>query len=124
MKVCRTGALTALSADDTATSAYSSHTERSPAKACAASPADTAALPELATSTSLRRSIASASEPPSRPIETVGTICASPRAPTANGDRVMSYTCSGTAKWSAPRPPRTASSRPTAAGRPATPAAG
>ena len=28
---------------------------------------------------------------------TVGIICATPRAPTANGERVMSYTCSGTA---------------------------
>jgi hypothetical protein len=98
MRVRRTGALTALTEADTATSAYSSHTERSPAKACAVSPADTAALPQLAASTSVRRSTASAMAPPSSPIVTVGTTCASPMAPTANGDRVRSYTCSGTAK--------------------------
>ena len=51
----------------------------------------------VVTSTSLRRSTASAMAPPSSPIVTVGIICATPRAPTANGERVMSYTCSGTA---------------------------
>ena len=97
MKVRRTGALIALIEDDTATRAYSSQTESSPAKACAASPAETAALPPLATSTSLRRSTASAIAPPSSPIVTVGITCATPMAPTANGERVISYTCSGTA---------------------------
>src|SRR5271170_4583316 len=97
MKVRRTGELIALSEADTATSAYSSHTERSPANACAASPADTAALQLLITSTSLRRSTASAMVPPSSPIATVGITSATPMAPTASGDRVMSYTCSGTA---------------------------
>jgi hypothetical protein len=91
--------LIALSEDDTATSAYSSKTEPRPANACAASPPDTAALPQLAPSTSLRRSTASATAPPSSPIVTVGTTCATPIAPTANGDRVISYTCNGTANW-------------------------
>ena len=97
MKVRRTGELIALTEDDTATSAYSSHTDPSPANACAASPAEMAALPLLVTSTSLRRSTASAMAPPSSPIATVGITCATPMAPTANGERVMSYTCSGTA---------------------------
>jgi hypothetical protein len=97
MKVRRAGALIALSEDDTATRAYSSQTDPSPANACAASPADTAARPLVATSTSLRRSTASAMAPPSSPIVTVGTICATPIAPTASDERVMSYTCSGTA---------------------------
>ncbi len=66
-------------------------------KACAASPAETTALPAVAASTSLRRSTASATAPPSSPIVTVGTSSATPIRPTANGDRVMSYTCSGTA---------------------------
>ena len=56
-----------------------------------------AALQLLITSTSLRRSTASAMAPPSSPIATVGITCATPMAPTANGERVMSYTCSGTA---------------------------
>src|SRR5580658_551012 len=97
MKVRRTGPLIALIEDDTATRAYSSQTECSPAKACAASPADTTALQLLATSTSLRRSTASATAPPRSPIVTVGTTCASPMAPTASDEWVMSYTCSGTA---------------------------
>ena len=97
MKVRRTGELIAPSEADTATSAYSSHTDPSPANACAASPAEVAALQLLITSTSLRRSTASAMAPPSSPIATVGITCATPMAPTANGERVMSYTCSGTA---------------------------
>ena len=97
MKVRRTGELIALREADRATSAYSSHTECSPANACAASPAEVAALPPVITSTSLRRSTASAMAPPSSPIATVGITCATPMAPTANGERVMSYTCSGTA---------------------------
>ena len=97
MKVRRAGALIALIEDDTATRTYSSQTDCSPAKACAARAADTAALPLVAASTRVRRSTASATAPPSSPIATVGTTWASPMAPTASGDRVMSYTCSGTA---------------------------
>ena len=90
MKVLRAGALTALSDDFTATRAYSSHTRRNPANAWAASPADTAARQLVVASTSFRRSTASASEPPTRPMARVGTIWATPMAPTAKGERVMS----------------------------------
>ncbi len=86
----RTGALIALAADENATRAYSSQIERSPANACAASPAEAAALQPLVTRISLRRSTTSAIAPPSSPMVTVGTSCATPIAPTASGDRVMS----------------------------------
>ena len=92
MKVRRTGELIAPSEADTATSAYSSHTECSPANACAASPAEVAGLQLVITSTSLRRSTVSAMAPPSSPIATVGITCATPMAPTAHGEPVMSYT--------------------------------
>lgn len=93
----RAGALIALIAADAATRAYSSPTDWSPAKACAASPADTTASALVAASTSLRRSIASAIAPPSSPMVTVGMTSATPMAPTASGERVIWYTCSGTA---------------------------
>jgi hypothetical protein len=90
MKVLRAGALIAPSDDFTATMAYSSNTRRNPAKAWAASPADTAVRQVVTASTSFRRSTASASEPPASPMTRVGTIWATPMAPTAKGERVMS----------------------------------
>ena len=86
----RAGALMALSEDCTAARAYSSQTRRSPANAWAASAADTAARPPLVTSTSFRLSVASVTEPPTSPMTRVGTICATPMAPTASGERVRS----------------------------------
>ena len=88
--VLRAGRSTAPTEDWTATRAYSSQTRRSPANAWAANAADTAARQLLVTSTSLRLSVASASGPPSNPTTRVGTICATPMAPTANGERVSS----------------------------------
>jgi hypothetical protein len=88
--VVRAGPSTAASADCMATSAYSSHTSRSPANACAARAPDTAARDPLVISSSLRRSIASVTGPPSSPMARVGTIRATPMAPTANGERVSS----------------------------------
>jgi hypothetical protein len=40
----------------------------------------------LVTSTSFRLSVASATEPPSSPMARIGTTCATPIAPTANGE--------------------------------------
>ena len=91
-KVCLAGLLTALSADWTATSPYSSQTRRIPANAWAASAADTTARQQVVISTSLRRSTASASEPPSSPMVSIGTIRAMPMAPTASVERVISNT--------------------------------
>ena len=88
--VLRAGRSTARSDDWTARRAYSSQTRRSPANAWAASTADTAARQPLVTSTSFRRSAVSVSGPPSSPTARVGTICATPTAPTAGVERVRS----------------------------------
>ena len=88
MKVLRAGRSTAPRHDWTATSVYSSQTSRSPASDWTAKPADTSARPPLVTRTSLRRSVASMTEPPSSPTIRVGTTWATPMAPTASGDRV------------------------------------
>ena len=90
VNVLRAGRSTALIANCTATSRYSSQTWPSPANAWAASAADTPARQLLVTRTTLRRSSASVSGPPSRPTASVGTACTTPRKPTANGDRVRS----------------------------------
>ncbi len=90
MKVLRAGRSIAPTEDAAATSAYSSQTWWSPAKAWAASAADTAARQLLVTSTSFRRSVTSVTDPPSMPTARVGTACATPMAPTAKGDRVRS----------------------------------
>ena len=87
--VALAGAATAWIVDCTATSVYSSQTACSPAKACAANAADTTVSAELVISTSRRRSVASATVPPIRPMASSGTISARPIAPTANGDRVI-----------------------------------
>ena len=86
IRVFRAGPPTAPSAESTATRAYSSQTRCSPANAWAANAADTAAMQLLVTSTSFRLSVASATEPPSSPMARIGTTCATPIAPTANGE--------------------------------------
>ena len=88
--VARAGRSRAASDDWTATRAYSSQTRFSPANAWAANAADTAARQLLVTSTSLRRSVVSVTDPPSSPTSRVGTICATPARPTAKGEWVRS----------------------------------
>ncbi len=90
MNVLRAGRSMAPSADCTATRPYSSQARRSPANAWAASAPDVAARPHVVTSTSFRRSATSATGPPSSPTTRVGTISATPTAPTASGERVRS----------------------------------
>ena len=89
VKVRRAGLSTALTADWTATRTYS-HSWSRPANACAANSAEMAARQLLVTRTSLRRSKASAKDPPNSPTTSVGIILVSPSAPTANAECVSS----------------------------------
>jgi hypothetical protein len=88
--VLRAGRSTAARDDCTATRAYSSQSRSRPANAWTVNAADTKARQVLVTTTSLRRSIASTTGPHSSPTVRVGTICATPIAPTASEERVRS----------------------------------
>lgn len=81
--VRRAGAFTAEIRYCSATSPYSSQTLREPANACTANRTETPAWALLPASTSLRRSTASTSGPPSSPAASDGTAAASPTPPTA-----------------------------------------
>ena len=88
MNVCWAGALTALNAALTVTSAYNAHREAPPKAASANSTTDSAVWPTVTASTSRRRSTRSASVPPGSVISSSGMNMASPSPPTAAGDRV------------------------------------
>ena len=90
----RAGALTAVTAESTATSAYSRPTWRQPSHAWTVSAAETAIRTQVVASTSRLVSTASITAPPDSPTASSGTTVASATSPTAAVDRVMSHTCS------------------------------
>ncbi len=90
MKVCWAGALTALSAALTATTAYSAHSEAPPSTVSASSTADSVSWQQVTASTSLRRSTRSANVPPGSVISSSGRKVARPMPPTAAVDLVSS----------------------------------
>ena len=97
MKVRRAGWLTAPDRAASDISRYSSQTRFTLAYACTASPVDVTASAVPVTSTSRRRSTASAMAPPSSPTVMDGTAAHSASAPTAADECVSVYTCSATA---------------------------
>ena len=78
----RVGWLTAKNACCTANSHSSTHTLSSPIAACSQNPALVRISPQVVTTSSVRRSIASASAPPHSPKTTSGTRPKTPVSPT------------------------------------------
>ena len=101
MNVVRAGALIAPIALEAAASPYSSHTPAGPGPASAwtKSSTETAVWQVVMTSTSLRRSTVSASDPPGSAMISIGTSVATPSPPTAAVEWVMSYTWRVRAKF-------------------------
>src|SRR4051812_22238837 len=93
----RVGMLIAKSAWLTASSARTSHTEPKFRNACSQSSAEVMATRTLVTTSSFRRSTASATAPPQSPKTSSGTRATSPVRPTYAEDPVRSKTCFGTA---------------------------
>src|SRR5438445_13404659 len=98
MNVRRAGAFTEPTSDCTATSAYSTHTRPTSAKACAANATDTSNCRHDVISTNARRSCASTRLPANSPHVIAGTALTSPTTPTATDEWVSRYTCNATAK--------------------------
>ena len=78
-------------------SSSTTHTEPSPTAACTQSSTEVSASPKLVTSSSLRRSTASAIAPPHTPKSSSGASATAPESPTYPDDPVRSKTCLGTA---------------------------
>jgi hypothetical protein len=93
----RAGAFRPKQACCTASSSRTTHTDREPVNACSQNSIDVTAMPAFVTTSRVRRSTASATEPPQRPKTTSGTSATAPLTPTHADDPVSSKICLGTA---------------------------